>query len=271
MKFDLGYISVAAGDFADIITEARRVMEEAAGRNHQTGVDVHEWTVAITRLEAFRTNVAAMLGVSSLETDTHLFDELRKLTATKREWQCQVCAEWVAGTELLCPTCTGPDTQDAGEERTGRFEPVAQPTAQPIDGTDNAGVPRAWPLARTQEPAHALDEPTQDTEGINPSVLSELLHLVGVTVSTEQIENFWSDEMRMEAVQWASAMHHAADSDSMKVPPVPAFLRDATPSADDPWAAQVTFTADQPPQSWADMDAKDGGDHADQGTHVQQQ
>lgn len=229
MTFELGHISVAAGDLADIINEARRIMENA--ENHAAHPPFQEWQDAITRLEGFRAEVAVLLGVSSMNNDTHLLDALRKLTSGKREWQCPVCQEWVLGAHLMCPTCTGDqaptvtpqDTNGATDgERTGRFHPVPQPlTWDPPATTEPEPV--------TPEPAHALIEPPTPAQ-----VVSDLLALVGYTVTADHIRDRWTPEQLEQAADWAGSVHlNASDNVDVVVPERPAFLDDAAAQA--PW------------------------------------
>jgi hypothetical protein len=230
MTFELGHISVAAGDLADIINEARRIMETADEQGRASRANVQEWNDAVRRLEGFRTAVATILNLSSLESDTHLLDSIRKLTSGKREWQCPVCQEWVLGADLTCPTCTGdhnhtqnPTPEQTDGERTGRFDPVPQP---PAPGPDpDLGD---WGLALTlPAPAHALVEPPPDTQ-----VISDLLSLVGVTVTADHIRDNWTPGMREQAAYWAGAVHLSASDNDNVVPERPTFLD--SPAADAP-------------------------------------
>lgn len=99
---------------------------------------------ALLRLTAFRTDVAALLGVSGTDPDARLLDALRQaLTGQRREWQCPVCQEWIAGVHMLCPNCTSEqatNTTASGEERTGRFEPVAEPARCTAHGEPACGL-----------------------------------------------------------------------------------------------------------------------------------
>jgi hypothetical protein len=230
VNFELGYIRVDVTDLADIVNEARRIMESAEEQRHATRANVQQWDDAVRRLEKFRTDVAALLGVHHLDDDTRLLDALRKLTTGKREWQCPACQEWVLGAELTCPTCTGEQAptvaqKDTGAdgERTGRFEPVPRPQDPDQD-------PGGWGLAltigpvpavpATPEPAHALVEPPTDAQ-----VVSNLLSMVGVTVTADHIHDNWTLEQREQAADWAGSVHlSASDNDEVVVPERPAFL-----------------------------------------------
>jgi hypothetical protein len=142
-------IRVAASDLAALITHGADQADIAARLTRQHTEVRQEWDDAVTRLEGFRTTVAAMLGMSVLDDDIRLVEELRRrLTPPKPSWQCPACHEMVPGAELTCPACTGEHTQhqdsvsvgrltdanpflpadQAGPaEETGRFQPVPQP------------------------------------------------------------------------------------------------------------------------------------------------
>jgi hypothetical protein len=58
-------------------------------------------------------------------------------------------------------------------------------------------------------------------EGVTVSILS----LVGVTVD-EAVVAGWNAEQRLQAVDWAGAIHlQASDNDDVEVPKMPVFLR----------------------------------------------
>ncbi len=60
--------------------------------------------------------------------------------------------------------------------------------------------------------------------GLTDQVLADLLSLVSVTVSPDQVAT-WTPEQREQAAEWASLVHlSASDNDDVKVPPRPAFL-----------------------------------------------
>jgi hypothetical protein len=64
------------------------------------------------------------------------------------------------------------------------------------------------------------DHPEGD---ISDQALSDLLLLVGVTVTPEQLAN-WTPEQREQAVEWAGLVHLDASDNDVDVPERPAFL-----------------------------------------------
>jgi hypothetical protein len=73
--------------------------------------------------------------------------------------------------------------------------------------------------------AHAdILEPDEAWEPSAPSVLRDLLLLVGVTVDEETVAG-WSVEQQRQAEEWAGATHlSASDNDDVVIPPRPDFL-----------------------------------------------
>jgi hypothetical protein len=62
----------------------------------------------------------------------------------------------------------------------------------------------------------------------DPSVLSDLLGLAGVTVHPRKVVT-WKQELREQARDWASAIHLSASDNDVEVPPRPAFLDQYVP------------------------------------------
>jgi hypothetical protein len=79
--------------------------------------------------------------------------------------------------------------------------------------------------------ASTSDEHTDECAPCPPDVLRNLLLLVGVTVSEDQVDS-WTLEERAEVERWASAVHLDASDNEVQVPPRPAVLDTTAP---DPW------------------------------------
>jgi hypothetical protein len=263
MSFERSYISVSAGEFADLINEARRLTDEAQRNADRDATEVRAWSEAVTRLEAFRITVASMLGVASLNNndDERLYERLRELLAAETpRWQCPQCEESVPGAELMCPTCTGDHAETPAEtppessaERTGWMEPVPVPLdpARDLEFWDNQRfTPAAAPGGQASAPAHALTEPEPDY-----SWLAETLSHHGYSRTEDQLRT-WTPAMRAEAGTWVLDLGEAERA-GRPHPQPPVFLHDTTTGGVDPFALAnmlslvgVTVTAERIHDTW---------------------
>jgi hypothetical protein len=85
------------------------------------------------------------------------------------------------------------------------------------------------------------EEPEHDDVPLSAQVVSDLLGLVTVVRTVEQVEQ-WTPEQQREAANWAAAVHRDASDNDVEIPPKPDFLSGRTVPSNRAYDETITTT-----------------------------